>query len=521
MQDVTAAFTAEEDDAVRRIAHNLQVSWKRDSLLNNRTFTIGVSSIGGNDVIGANPGAIGSPGNYRYFDESDYVTGLAWERGLNMPVGGVTKALAEAHLDNTSGRFTPRYMGGSSELYTAILPSRPMIINAGFEINGVDEVVPQFSGVLEKQPRVNKRSAEVTLQAADYVDFFENKALDQSAVFTGQSTDVIMEYLLQSQLGMSTSQYEIDPGINVIPFAFFDTGDKMTDIFQELTQAEYGHFFQDEEGVFKFKNRQWGDSSPYNEVQKVLLTSQVISAEAPADDHIINVTEVRGEAYAKQPLRVLMNFATATVIPANSAITLFFDYGTPVLEIIEPTVGGTDSYYSANTVSDDSGADVTSSVDIKSIDTFSTNSKIVFENTSGSSVFLNHVVISGRSAQKTGEIYSRLQDDSSVTAFNERVHTIENRFIQNSDWASSLAQLILDDFSEPENLQKIEIRAIPELQLFDLISWQGRYWRIFNIRATLDPQQGFTQELTLLQRTTTTYFRIGISTIGSSDKIAP
>lgn len=520
MQTVASGWTAEERDSVRKIAHNLQVSWKKDSLLANRTFTIGISTIGGNDVIGANIGAVGSPGNYRYFNESEYVTRLAWERGLNMPVGGVTKALAEAELDNTSGRFLPNYMGGRSELYTAILPRRPMIINAGFEI-GVDQTLPQFSGILDKQPKVNVNNKTVNLQGADYIDFFGNKELDRSAVYTGQTTDVIMNSLLQSQLGMSTSQFDLDPGINVIPFAFFNSGDKVADIFQELTQAEYGHFYQDEFGIFKFRNRQWGDSSPFNSVQRIILTGQVISAEAPDEDHIINVTEIKGESYVKQPLSVLMNFATATSIPANSTVTLFFDYGTPVLEVIAPTNGGAQSYYLANSAEDDSGTDMTSYVSVKSIDNFSTTSKIVFENSHSSPVSLNHVVISGRSAQKVGDLYSRAQDDSSVTAYNERPYKLENKYIQNSDWASSLAQLILNDFAEPENLQKIVIRAMPELQLFDMISWQGRYWRIFNIRSTLDSSVGFIQELTLLQRTITSYFRIGISTIGGTDSIAP
>jgi hypothetical protein len=81
--------------------------------------------------------------------------------------------------------------------------------------------------------------------------------------------------------------------------------------------------------------------------------------------------------------------------------------------------------------------------------------------------------------------------------------------------------MILNDFASPENLQKIVIKAIPELQMGDLISWQGRYWRIYDIKTTLDPSAGFIQELMLLQRTITTYFRIGISTIGGSDQIAP
>jgi len=114
VQTVAEGFTAEERDSVRSIAHNLLVSWKKDTNLAAITFTVGVSLIGGDDLIGIDQGAIGSPSNYLYFDESDYVMSMSWERGLNMPTGGLSKAMGEATLDNTTGRFTPRYRGGSS-----------------------------------------------------------------------------------------------------------------------------------------------------------------------------------------------------------------------------------------------------------------------------------------------------------------------------------------------------------------------------------------------------------------------
>lgn len=522
MQSVSAAFTAEEKDSVRKIAQNLQVSWHRQSTLSTRTFTIGVSTIGGNDAIGANPGAIGSPGNYKYFDESDYIIGLGWERGLNMPVGGLTKALAEVRLNNTTERFTPRYMGGRSELYTAILPRRPMLINAGFNF-GVDQTIPQFAGILNKQPRVSVRDREVNLEAADYIDFFDGRYLDQTVMFTSQRTDQVMTTLLQGTLGMSTAQYDLDYGINTIPFGYFDAGTKMSDIFQELSQAEAGHFFQDESGIFKFHNRQWGDSSPYNQVQKLILTGQVIDAEAPNDDHIINVVEVRSKVFQKQPLQTVFNLPSLSFItvPANSSTDQFFEFQDPVLQLTDPTSGGSNSYFVADSSPAGTGTDMTSSIQVKNLGTFVKSVKYRFTNTSSSTVYITQIILAARVAINPSNIYVRNKDDSSVTAYQEQPYAIENDFIQNESWANSLSQMILNDYSEPENLQNITIKAIPELQLFDLISWQGRYWRIFNIRATLDTSVGFVQELTLLQRNITTYFRIGISTIGGSDKISP
>lgn len=522
MQSVSTGFTAEEDDPVRNIAHNLRVSWKKDSLLSNRTFTIGVSLIGGNDVIGANPGAIGSPANYRYFDESAYATSLSWERGLNMPTGGLTKALAEATLDNTSGRFTPRYMGGTSELYTAVLPRRPMLISAGFNLDGIDQTIPQFSGVLNKTPKVDIRRREVELQAADYVDFFQGRKIDQSAIYTGLRTDEILANQFAQQ-GMSTAQYDLDYGINIVPFVFAEKGNDFGNFVNDLIQAEYGHGYMDESGVFKFRNRQWGDSSPYNAVQRIIYTAQVLSAESPNDDHIINTVEIRSKVWQKQPLQTVFNLPplTSITIPANGSTTQFFEFQDPILELTDPSNGGANSYYIANDSSDGSGTDSTSSVSITNLGTFTKSVKYRFTNSTSSDLYITQLVIAARAAINPIDIYVRNKDDSSVTAYEERNHKIENPYIQNQDWADSLSQLVLSDFAEPENLQRIVIRAIPELQLYDLISWQGRHWRVFNIRAMLDPSVGFTQELTLLQRTITTYFRIGISVVGGEDSIAP
>lgn len=522
MQSVSDAFSVEEVDTVRRIAENLQVSWKKDSLLGNRTFTIGVSLIGGNDIIGINPGAIGSPGNYRYFDETNYLLSLAWENSLNMPIGGLVKGLAEARLDNTSGRFTPRYMGGNSELFTSILPRRPFIINAGFNYGGVDNLLPQFAGITTKTPRVDARNRTVDIQGSDYVDFFQNRYLDKSVMFTSQRTDVVIEDILQDQ-GLSTSQYDLDQGINIIPFGMFEQGTRLSDLIHQIVEAENGHFYQDEQGIFRFENRQHWSNFPYFDVQRVITTAQVIDAETPADDHIINVVEVKSKLWAKQPLQILFRLAlfNSIEVPANSSVDYFISFDSPALSVTTPSNGGVNSYYLANDADDGSGTDSTSSITVTKETVFAQAVKYTFTNSSAVNLFITELVVSGRTAKVVSDIYYRAQDDSSITAYEERPLVVDNPYIQNQSWAESFGQMILSDFAQPENLQRITIRAIPELQLGDLLSWQGRYWRLFGKRTTIEPGVGFVQELTLLQRTIQTYFRIGVSTIGGSDKIAP
>lgn len=514
MQSVNAAFTAEEKDFSRQIAESLLVSWHRQNILGNKTFTIGVSIIGGNDIIGLTPGSIGSPANYKYFDESAYAMSLGWERGLNMPTGGLTMAMAEAVLDNTSRRFTPRSMGGRSEISTAILPSRPAIINAGFYLNGFPSLIPQFSGIISEQPLVDVRNRTISLRMLDYVSFFQNKKLDNAVMFTSQRTDQVFT-TLSNMLGMNTAQYDYDTGINVIPFGYFPVGTTFADAFGKLAEAENGHLYQREDGVFVFENRQHWNSAPYNQVQKVISTAQVIDAQAPDQSHLVNMVEINADVLSKQPNQLVFSLASPLALPALTDTNLFINFDDPILALDTP------QFWVANISSDGSGANISTSIVLKSISTFAQAAKLIFSNNSSSNGFLTSLTLYGRPAKVSTNINYLAKDGSSITAFNEQPLSVDNPFIQSQSWAQTYAQMILQDFSNPENIQRITIKAFPDLQLGDLISWQGRYWRIFDIKTTLDPSQGFTQELTMIQRTIVTYFRIGISTIGGSDKISP
>lgn len=527
MQSVLEAWSAEEVDSVRKIAQGVQVAWKKDFRPGVTLFTIGSSTIGGNDIIAGPAGVQSAWNRYLYNDETDKVLSIAYERGLNLPSGGLTKAMADVVLDNTSGRYTPRYAGGNSELFTAILPRRPLIINAGFNYGGVDNTIPQFVGVTDKQAQIDIRNKTAALHAVDFIGFLQNQYVDKTAMFTTERTDVVIENLL-TQAGFSTAQYDLDPGINIVKFGLFETGTRFADIIDELVKAEYGHFYQDEEGRLRFENRQHWSNYPHFNVQRVITTAQVINAVVPNTDNIINVVEVKGSPRAVTDTQLIWRatgFAGSGVVMLPAGDTeVWVNYNDPIFEVDTPQPNGTSgqtSFFIANTLSDDTGTDVTSSVYLKSIINFAQSSKLVFSNSYGSEVFLTTLDVWGRPARKTGDVYYKGKIGSSITAFEEQPFVIENQYIQDADWAVSLAELILQDFSRPENMQEITIRAIPELQFGDLISWQGHYWFIWDIKIQIDPGVGFIQTLKLLQRTIRSYMRIGISTIGGSDVISP
>lgn len=741
MQSVADAFSVEEVDATRRIAQSVQVAWKKDFRAGIRTFTIGVSAIGGSDIIGGPAGVQSAWNRYLYEDESAYVTSISYERQLNMPGGGISKALAEVdlmnvgepdygysldvsasssnyasvpytfptdaytivfaykataslgfnegimeqagsfllfrqgggdvevyaylnapndfaglrrlrfrnfttttadgawhtrayvvyvssgsakcdeyedgvklgathtvdytgdtatpsgnlRLGNTSttgtqfngkldhvkifnaqltaadvatvtaggsvastppgafwgfdegsgsvirdssgngntgtrngtasystdtngmriatraGRFIPRYMGGDSGIFTAVdKPRRPMIINAGFKIAGSDSLLPQFIGVTTRTPDIDLRNKTVRLVGADMIDFLQNKIIEDTTIFTGQRSDQIIAAGL-AQLGYSTAQYQLGQGINIIPFAMIEQGGRWGDVMNNLVQAEFGHLYQDEEGRIIFQNRQAWTQFPYFNVQRVITTAQVLSARIPDDDQIINVVEVKASPRVKQPTNLIWRLSSAVPLNTTGDTEVWANFDDPVVNLDTPV-------FAATTNSDGTGTAV--GISLKSATKFTTSAKFVFTS-GGAGGYITQLDVSGRVARVVRDIYVRTQDDSSVTAYEERPYQIENNFIQDETWAKSLGQLIVNDYSEKSNLMEITIRAIPELQLGDLISWMGHYWRVFGIKTMIDPGSGFTQELKLVQRSTQTYFRIGISTIGSTDLIAP
>ena len=171
MISVSDAWSVEAYDSYRNVSASAQVSWKKAFNSTYRAFTIGVSTIGGGDSI-ASSGVVTSDWlNYDYLDETEYLVSMEYERLLNMPLGGLTTAIANVQLDNTTGRYTPRVAGGSGELFTAQLPRRPIILNAGFDFDGINNQIPQFVGVTTKTPKYSRRSAIVELEANDFIGY--------------------------------------------------------------------------------------------------------------------------------------------------------------------------------------------------------------------------------------------------------------------------------------------------------------------------------------------------------------
>lgn len=514
-----SGFNIEPDDptmgnlaseSTRSIASSLQVSWKKDFDSSITIFTIGVSDIGGGDIIGGNVPSISAWNKYNFFDESEYLTSLEWEQRLNMPIGGASIGLAAATLDNTSGRFLPDYMGGNSELFTAILPRRPFIINAGFFNQGVALTESQFIGEFSKNPEVSRTNKTVQVQGEDFITFLKNKQVDNSTMFTGYSDSQIVESVLRDHMGLSTAQYEIEDGTNTIPFSLLESPTSFYDYIQEIAQASMAQFFQDESGILRYWNRQHWNTDPYDIPILNLFTADVIDVYSPDYDQIINVVEVKGTPRIKQTTTIYTLESPVELQPGANEVWITLD--NPVLQANAPSI-------TATVNEDGTGGSV--SVTLNSTTKFTTAIKYEITNNTSNVGYITTMTVTGRWAIEDNPLYLRNQDDSSVTAYDERLLTIENNYIQSSSWANSFSNLVLSQFAEPESLQTIVIRAKPQLHVGQIITWQSQDWIVYGIKNSLNPSAGYIQELQLVKRVAQDYFTIGVSVIAGSDQIAP
>jgi len=458
---------------------------------------------------------MGSPDNYLYTAEDPYVMGLAWESGLAQPVGGINKALAEVGLDNTSERFLPQFLGGMGELYTSVFePRKPIKIYAD------TDTIPQlqFSGITNKATQIDMRAKQVRLQAADYIEFFQNKYLDTTTLYTGVTTDFILDKLLLAA-GLTTAQYQLETGQSTIGFAMLESGARFSDVINQLVQAENGQFYVDENGVYHFENRLHYSTSPYNAVNYTAEDNLVINAQAPSADHLVNVVEFNYNPRKKTSSTNIFTLSGTIAVPSGES-EVFIDFDNPVLSASAPS-------YTVNSQEDGSGSNLTANVTIKNTALFAQAVKYTFIN-SGAAGFFTSMTIQGRWAilRYSTPQYYRMKDDSSVTAYQEQVLSINNDYIQDKTWANSFGQLILSDFSEPEKILTITIRAIPGLRRGHLVVYNEYAWRIYHIRSTLDPTYGYIQELTMMQRgpasgSGVVYFQVDVTALDDVAVIAP
>lgn len=552
MQAVSPQFIALAEADVRPLSYMATASFTRDYDSSRQFFTVGVSSIGGPDIIRGTNDVLQDWDRYLYTDYSERLIQIEWSR-TEAQVSSVTSSIGELTFDNHDGFF-------SADNFS--FPYRPFKLYAGFG----GENIPVFVGVSDSAPTLDETSKTMTVHVIDFMSTLYDRPLEEDVILQNVRTDQALDSILQSA-GLSPTQYQLDIAFNTIPFVFFESGSTFGSAADKLMEAELGTLFMSESGVITFRNRQ-----NYNDTIVHTFTPQnVIDDTNKSQEDLINVVAIKANIRTVQANKsVYSSTGEPLLVKAGGTAQLWPTFTDPVISIDTPVdiAIATTSYYVVNTAADNSGT--TASITLSSFHLFSTSYQMNFTNSNAFDVYITQVNLFGQAAEVTSNISVRQENAISIANYDEHVHEIDNDFIQSRVAAVSIANTILAEYSNYGSVRKLTVKGSPAYQIRDAVNVaidQTKYvaeatdtfssiaasysmaeaalralnpsistitagtlisigvipqeFRIKAIDNVISLPAQFKQVLTLHRYTAQTYFTVGVSSVGSSDIIAP
>jgi len=320
-----------------------------------------------------------------------------------------------------------------------------------------------------------------------------------------------------------------DSGLSVIPVVWWGGNTALYEI-KTASEAEGARFFADEQGRLIFQNRQHFNvnnefkSSRYGfdfDNSKDLIYTGKIS-------EIINKVTVVLKPRRVQAVQVVWSyFDVPKQIGAGETLTIWANFDNPVFDVVTP-VATTD--YVGNSNSDGSGANRTSDISIVTTK-FGTSTKLEIENTSGTSLYLTLMQIRGEPAIEQSAVLIEAENTTSISRYGVQPSgglIIENKYAVDEEYAQSLADLFIDQYSTPNSRVVIRGRAVPHLQLGDMVSVNNSYLNETYIMRIVQIKEQFASglynaEYKLRHVTnfeTLSFFTVGTSSIEGEDVIS-
>jgi hypothetical protein len=482
---------------VRPLKARLLIAWTREQVV--QAFAIvGSSLVGGSDIVqGVGDNVLNNADLYSYFDETARVLRIEYERHLIEPLGGAAIAMANIVLDNTDLRFTPDY---NSTIGTALKPNRPVKVFLGFDIDGSEITVPIIEA-LSLQPKEDKLNRTVTVQANDFVTFLDGLPQETSTYIHKRTDEVIADILARA--GIGSSNYVLDKGLNTVAYAGFGVGDFAGESIKKLVEAEGGIFYQDELGRYRFENRNKNKVAPYTVTQWTLEPDDVLEWQVQDSSKIINHMIVSGKPRSLKGEVEIWRDGTEEGLVPGFTLKITAKFQDPVASISAPEAF---LDYQALTGAGGTGSDITNDVDV-SVEAFTNTAEITITNNHPTAVaHMWYLKLRGTPATIDYEISEVYIDNDSVGTYNENQKSVSNDFIQSTEFASQLAEVIVKRYKDPLSVLRLRIRGVPHLQLRDQISVKDmdlntyKNYRLIGIQGIFEPGS-FTQIITLREVT--------------------
>jgi len=203
---------------------------------------------------------------YRLVDITSRVKSVSVDRSRDYKMAQPIASQVTVVCDNSDRFFSISHVPTAAELAagyvnTELLPNMGLVVQLGFELVGVQELLTQFTGLTDKI-KVVPSSRDVELVARDYMKPLINKTVS-TKLKTNSDISTLLKYMLN--LGnISTFETSVDTsGITIDNF--FTSNETIITTIRNLVQAagDAGFWF-DETGIATFK--MWLNSVPLSHI---------------------------------------------------------------------------------------------------------------------------------------------------------------------------------------------------------------------------------------------------------------
>lgn len=262
------------------------------------------------------------------------------ESSISSPRGTVDQCTLT--LANHDGRFSPLNIGGAlySSLQLGGAYHAPMYLRVSIDDGANYSRV--FTGVIKiprEGPPYPGVGATVEIDCRSRDEILLNKRISTAhATFVAlheagaTESDIIAQFLDDG--GLSGSDYTLDPGLFVIPWAWLDDESPIEDIWT-LAAACGGRFYCDPDGEFRYENMAHWLMSPHDTSQETLTKASYGQMVGPTYDDRELYSGVTVVASPRDTLSTgtLWESDEIVVVPANTTRTIVAKMRQPAASI--------------------------------------------------------------------------------------------------------------------------------------------------------------------------------------------
>jgi len=390
--------------------------------------------------------------------------------------GNSTAGKLTAVLNNESGKYSPS--NSSSPLSGNIVPGRPVRLNIGagefpYTFPIAFDSHPQWVGNLETlTPSPSSSTVKTcTIEAFGPLGYL-NQMSPSLATQTDIRTDVAVGAVLDD-VAWPGADRDLATGQTTMT-RFWVDGPSTIDALRIIEETEAGFIKETKDGKIGFESRHTRLLSPYNTSQATFSDASgavnsylEISQDDPLST-ITNMLEAESRSYSVGSVAVLWTHpetgSDSPILVPGESKTFEAMYPNPnsprnALEVNAWTTPASSTDYTANSASNGSGTNLTSSISVTQTKTANRMIMTFTNNHASSTAYLTLVQARGTAVTSNNPVAVRAIDSSSQTIYGERKYKAGTEFIPSSTEAQSWCDYQLSIYSSPVQILTLHFSA--------------------------------------------------------------